>query len=68
MTQDQFIDFCILCGCDYTTKIKYIGPIKAYKMMKEEGSIEGVISKIVNDEKLRKKHICPDYFNYLRAR
>jgi flap endonuclease-1 len=35
MDQDQFIDFCILCGCDYTPKIPQIGPIKAYKMIKE---------------------------------
>jgi hypothetical protein len=27
-----------------------------------------VINKIVNDDKLRKKHEIPDDFNYLRAR
>ena len=26
---NQFIDICILCGCDYTTKIKGIGPLNA---------------------------------------
>lgn len=68
MNQDQFVDFCILCGCDYTTKVSQIGPVKAYKFIKEQGSIEKVIQKIVNDDKLRKKHLIPDDFNYLRAR
>ena len=26
MTMDQFIDFCILCGCDYCDSIKGLGP------------------------------------------
>lgn len=30
LTMDKFIDVCILCGCDYTTNIAGIGPIKAY--------------------------------------
>eukprot|EP00887_Chlorella_sp_A99_P006878 scaffold2.g6878.t1 len=27
LTDDQFIDLCILCGCDYTSKIGGIGPV-----------------------------------------
>lgn len=33
LTYEQFIDFCILCGCDYSTKIKNIGPVKAYSFI-----------------------------------
>lgn len=40
---EQFIDICILCGCDYTGSIDNIGPIKAYKFIKEHGNIEGVL-------------------------
>jgi len=29
LTMEKFIDVCILCGCDYTTNIAGIGPIKA---------------------------------------
>lgn len=29
LTMEQFIDLCILLGCDYADKIKGIGPIKA---------------------------------------
>jgi flap endonuclease-1 len=39
LSQEQFIDFCILCGCDYTAKVPGIGPVKALKMIKQEGSI-----------------------------
>ena len=28
LTPDQFIDVCILCGCDYCDSIKGIGPVK----------------------------------------
>ena len=34
LSYEQFIDFCILCGCDYTAKIGGIGPVKALKMIK----------------------------------
>jgi len=28
LTMEQFIDLCILCGCDYTDSIKGIGPVE----------------------------------------
>ena len=34
LTYEQYIDFCILCGCDYTSKVPGIGPVKALKMIK----------------------------------
>jgi len=43
LTNEQFVDFCILCGCDYTSKIAGIGPVKALKLIKENKNIEGVI-------------------------
>jgi flap endonuclease-1 len=30
MTMDEFIDLCIMCGCDYTHSIGGIGPVKAF--------------------------------------
>ena len=44
----QFMDVCILCGCDYTSKIYGIGPITAYKMIKEHYDIETVLTKLTN--------------------
>uniref|UniRef100_A0A8C9H7H3 XPG-I domain-containing protein n=1 Tax=Piliocolobus tephrosceles TaxID=591936 RepID=A0A8C9H7H3_9PRIM len=36
----QFIDFCILSGCDYSAKIPGIGPVKAYEIIKKYKTIE----------------------------
>ena len=36
----QFIDICILCGCDYTTKIIGIGPITSLKLIKTYKNLE----------------------------
>jgi flap endonuclease-1 len=43
MTNDMFIDMCILCGCDYTGTIKGIGPINAYYLIHKYKSIEDII-------------------------
>ncbi|ORZ21134.1 flap endonuclease 1-like protein [Absidia repens] len=40
MTMPQFIDLCILLGCDYVETIKGVGPSRAFSMIKEYGSIE----------------------------
>jgi len=47
MTMDEFIDLCIMCGCDYTHTIGGIGPIKAFKLMEENRTIEAALEKIV---------------------
>ena len=39
LTDQQFMDMCVLCGCDYASKIEGIGPVKAFKYIKEHGSI-----------------------------
>jgi flap endonuclease-1 len=48
LTEDEFIDMCILCGCDYASKIEGIGPVKAYKFIKEFHSIEGILEYCKN--------------------
>ena len=47
----QFIDLCILLGCDYLEPIKGIGPKSALKLIREFDGLEGVI------EYLREKHV-----------
>jgi len=50
MTQAQFTDLCILCGCDYTCNITGVGPVKAFNYIKQtDGTIEQVIEKINED-------------------
>jgi len=63
LTHDQFIDLCILCGCDYTDSIKGIGPIKALKMIQDYGNIEGVLKALDT-----KKYQLPEPFPFEEAR
>ena len=60
VTHDQFIDICILSGCDYCSKIAGIGCVKAHKLIKKHGDIETILQNI--------KKTPPDNFNYERAR
>jgi len=67
MTYEQFMDMCILCGCDYTTKIGGMGPQTAYKLIKKHGNIETVLEEL----RLRPdKFVIPEGegFNFEKAR
>ncbi|XP_035215438.1 flap endonuclease 1-like [Stegodyphus dumicola] len=46
LSQDEFIDLCILLGCDYCDKIKGMGPKTAYDLIKKHGSIEKMLKAI----------------------
>ncbi len=50
LTYEQFVDFCILCGCDYTNTISGIGPKRSLSLIKEHNTIEEII-KIVKAKK-----------------
>ena len=49
----QFIELCLLLGCDYLEPIKGIGPKTAYKLMQEHGDLKKVL------EHLRAKCVLP---------
>jgi 5'-3' exonuclease len=51
MDMSQFIDLCILLGCDYLEPIKGIGPKSALKLVREYGGLKGVV------EHLREKYV-----------
>jgi len=71
LSQKEFIDLCILLGCDYTHSIGGMGPVTAYKMLKECGDIEGVLEKVkeVNeDPDKKKKFVIPDKFLFEESR
>lgn len=60
-----------MCGCDYTTNIPGIGPIKAFKYIEECKNIENVIKKIEKeneDPKKKKKYQVPENFHYEESR
>lgn len=63
LTMDQFIDLCILLGCDYVPKIPGIGPQKAWENIVKYGSIEHIVESLDTS-----KHQIPDNFLYKEAR
>ena len=71
MNQKEFVDLCILCGCDYTHSIGGMGPVTAYKLIKEHETIEGVLEKVKamnEDPAKKKKYIIPEQFLYEESR
>ena len=38
----QFVDLCILCGCDYNKNIKRVGPKTSYKLIKAHSNIDNL--------------------------
>jgi flap endonuclease-1 len=42
----QFIDLCILLGCDYLEPVKGVGPKTAFKLIKEYGELGKVIEHL----------------------
>mmetsp|Transcript_59928 Transcript_59928/g.111057 ORF Transcript_59928/g.111057 Transcript_59928/m.111057 type:complete len:400 (-) Transcript_59928:164-1363(-) len=63
ISMDQFIDFCILSGCDYCDTVKGIGPATAMRLVVQHGSLEEVINNLDTE-----KNPLPDNFRYQTAR
>lgn len=62
-TMDQFIDLCILLGCDYCDTIKGVGPETSFKLIKEYKSIEKILPHIEG-----KKYQVPEDWKFKEAR
>ncbi len=63
LSMDQFVDMCILCGCDYCDTIKGIGPKRALELVRKHGSLEGVLKALDAD-----KHAVPANFPFEEIR
>jgi len=53
----KFVDICILCGCDYTTKIRNMNCTKSFQLILQYGSIEEVVKNTdysINLEQIEK--------------
>lgn len=48
--QAQFLDFCILCGCDYNESIRLVGPHTSYEYIRDYRNIEGLKNIRKEDE------------------
>lgn len=46
MTMEQFIDMCILLGCDYCETIRGVGPKKAFELITKYKSIENILENL----------------------
>eukprot|EP00051_Salpingoeca_urceolata_P034543 m.25646 g.25646 ORF g.25646 m.25646 type:complete len:465 (+) comp7948_c0_seq2:229-1623(+) len=63
LTMEQFIDMCILLGCDYCETIRGIGPKRAIDLIREHKNIETILSKLD-----KKKYPVPENWKYKEAR
>eukprot|EP00347_Sterkiella_histriomuscorum_P007749 403347702 len=72
LTYEEFVDLCIICGCDYTATITGIGAVKAYKFITEYRTIEKVLKaidkEIFSSKGKKAKYIIPEDFPYQEAR
>ncbi|KAI9888354.1 MAG: Elongation of fatty acids protein 2 [Vezdaea aestivalis] len=66
MDMTQFIDLCILLGCDYLDPIPKVGPSTALNLIREHKSLENVVSFIRTDPK--KKFTLPEDWPFQDAR
>lgn len=64
MDRAQFIDLCILLGCDYLDPIKGVGPSTALKLIREHKNLEGVVDTISKSS----KYTIPEDWPYADAR
>ncbi|XP_068249593.1 flap endonuclease 1 [Palaemon carinicauda] len=46
LTQEEFIDMCILLGCDYCDSIKGIGPKRAIELIRNHKKIDKILESI----------------------
>ncbi|NWW14528.1 FEN1 endonuclease, partial [Oreocharis arfaki] len=46
LTWEQFVDLCILLGCDYCASIRGIGPKRAVELIREHKSIERIVQQL----------------------
>jgi len=63
MDRSQFIDLCILLGCDYCESIGGIGPKRAVALIQQYKNIETILKNIDT-----KKYTVPENWQYKEAR
>jgi len=64
MDLNQFIDLCILLGCDYVDPVKGIGPRVALSLIREHKTLEAVVEHVEKSGKFT----FPDDWPYQDAR
>ncbi|XP_065184912.1 flap endonuclease 1-like [Sycon ciliatum] len=63
LTKEEFIDLCILLGCDYCDSIRGIGPQRALALIRQYHTIEAILENLDT-----KKYTVPENWLYKEAR
>ncbi|CAN8074300.1 unnamed protein product [Agarophyton chilense] len=56
LDMSQFIDLCILCGCDYVDGIKGVGVVKAINLIRKHQDLQKIVDALKNE----KAYTVPD--------
>jgi len=70
LTQNQFIDLCILCGTEYTPPIKNIAATRALNYIREYGTLKDTIKALRSSTtklKMNLKYQIPDQYYHEEA-
>ena len=67
MTRETFVDLCILLGCDYCETIKGVGPVTAFKLIKEHGSLDNIV-EFAKSNPTKTSLKIPEHWPYAEAR
>ncbi|KAK1829367.1 flap endonuclease 1 [Podospora conica] len=68
MERKQFVDLCILLGCDYLDPIPKVGPTTALKLIRDHGTLEKVVDWMKTDPKAKERYTVPDDWPFEDAR
>jgi flap endonuclease-1 len=63
LTREQFIDLCILLGCDYCEPIRGIGPHRALQLIKQYKTLDEIVSHLDTN-----KYPIPQNWPYAEVR
>lgn len=64
LSMEQFVDLCILCGCDYVDGIRGIGPATALNLIRQHGDLETIITTL----KTNPRHAISDDYPVSKLR
>merc|ERR1712241_22736 len=69
ISMDQFIDFCILSGCDYCDTLHGVDPSTAIKLLLQHGSIEKVVENLPAEKVPAnfRYHVAREFFKECEA-
>jgi len=63
LSHSEFIDLCIMLGCDYCDSIRGIGPKRAIELIKQHRSLDKIVETID-----KSKYTVPENWAYKEAR